>query len=92
MYHFGQCFHLLVATNKKEGEIVPFPRIFASLAWLSLGSFGLYAASQFGGGNEELGFSRLAIVVSAFFMVSSLITIFFCKRKTSTNKTTKSFL
>ena len=92
MYHFGQCFHLLVATNKKEGEIVPFPRIFASLAWLSLGSFGLYAASQFGGGNEELGFSRLALVVSAFFMVSSLITIFFCKRKTSTNKTTKSFL
>ena len=82
-----------LSRNKQErGEIVPFPRIFASLAWLSLGSFGLYAVSQFGGGNEELGFSRLALVVSAFFMVSSLITIFFCKRKTSTNKTTKSFL
>jgi len=71
----------LSSDKQEREEIVPFPRIFASLAWLSLGSFGLYAVSQFGGGNEELGFSRLALVVSAFFMASSLVTIFFVKEK-----------
>jgi melibiose permease len=89
---FWSMLPALSSDKQEREEIVPFPRIFASLAWLSLGSFGLYAVSHFGGGNEELGFSRLALVVSVFFMISSLITVFFCKRKTTTNRTTKSFI
>ena len=78
---FWSMLPALSSDKQEREEIVPFPRIFASLAWLSLGSFGLYAVSHFGGGNEELGFSRLALVVSVFFMLSSLITVFFIKEK-----------
>ena len=78
---FWSMLPALSSDKQEREELVPFPRIFASLAWLSLGSFGLYAVSHFGGDNEKLGFSKLALAVSVCFILSSIVTVFFVKEK-----------
>lgn len=62
--------------DKKEREkIAVVPRIFASLAWLSIGSFGLPVIGLLGNGNEGKGFSLLALGIAIFFIIASLLTV-----------------
>ncbi|MGL6064138.1 MAG: melibiose:sodium transporter MelB [Fusobacteriaceae bacterium] len=65
-----------LSKNKKEREqIAVIPRIFASAAWLSLGSFGLPLIALLGKGNQLKGFSVLAMGIAVFFIFSSVLTV-----------------
>lgn len=65
-----------LSNDKKEREkIAVVPRIFASLAWLSIGSFGLPVIGLLGNGNEGKGFSLLALGIAIFFIIASLLTV-----------------
>ena len=65
-----------LSSDKKEREkIAVVPRIFASLAWLSIGSFGLPVIGLLGNGNEGRGFSLLAVGIAIFFIFASTLTV-----------------
>lgn len=51
------------------------PRIFASLAGLSVGTFGLQVVKFLGKGNELSGFQLIAIIVAFFFILMIGITV-----------------
>lgn len=75
------------STDDKERErIAVIPRIFASLGWLIVGSFGLRIVNFFGSTgevvdgvqvvNQHHGYFMLSIIVSIVFVVTILITCF----------------
>ena len=80
-----------LSSDKKEREkIAVVPRIFASLAWLSIGSFGLPVIGLLGKGNEGRGFSLLAIGIAIFFVLASILTVINVKEQiVSDQKTPK---
>lgn len=62
--------------EKKERErIVVIPRLFASLAWLIMGAFGLQAIEWLGNGDSASGFVRISIAIAIFFIISAVITV-----------------
>lgn len=71
----------LTEDEDERSQISAIPRIFASLAWLVVNSFGLALVSIFGRGNDVRGFSILASVISVVFIISSVITCFACKER-----------
>lgn len=71
----------LTNDEHERNQISAIPRFFASMAWLIVGSGGLYIVKFFGRDNKTLGFSRFAIAVAVIFVVSSLITVFNVKEK-----------
>lgn len=71
----------LTNDEKERSQISAIPRFFASMAWLVVGSAGLYIVKYFGGGNELSGYARFAIAVAVIFVVCSLITVFRVKEK-----------
>lgn len=71
----------LTNDEKERSQISAIPRFFASMAWLVVGSFGLYIVKYFGGGNQLAGYARFAIAVAIIFVVCSLITVFNVKEK-----------
>ncbi|MGL5057410.1 MAG: melibiose:sodium transporter MelB [Fusobacteriaceae bacterium] len=65
-----------LSKDKKEREqIAVIPRIFASAAWLSLGSFGLPLIAMLGKGNQLKGFSTLAMGIAVVFIASAVLTV-----------------
>ncbi|MGL6025088.1 MAG: glycoside-pentoside-hexuronide (GPH):cation symporter, partial [Cetobacterium sp.] len=76
-----------LSTDKKEREeIAVVPRIFASLAWLSLGSFGLPLIAFLGKGNEAKGFSLLSLGIAAVFILTTIVTVVNVKEQVTTKK------
>lgn len=71
----------LTNDENERNQISAIPRFFASMAWLVVGSGGLYIVKYFGGDNKTLGFSRFAIAVAVIFVVCSLVTVFNVKEK-----------
>lgn len=71
----------LATTKKDREEIAVIPRIFASSAWLIMGSFGLTIIGFLGKGDQVKGFSVFAIVIAVFFVLSELLVFFFVKEK-----------
>ncbi|MGL4971089.1 MAG: glycoside-pentoside-hexuronide (GPH):cation symporter, partial [Cetobacterium sp.] len=65
----------LSSDKKEREETAVVPRIFASLAWLSLGSFGLPLIAFLGKGDEGRGFSLLSLGIAAVFILTSIITV-----------------
>lgn len=62
--------------DKAEREkIVVIPRLFASIAWLIMGAFGLKAIEWLGAGDTAAGFVRVNIIIAVFFIISALITV-----------------
>lgn len=62
--------------EKKERErIVVIPRLFASIAWLLMGAFGLKAIELLGDGDSATGFVRVSIAIAVFFIISAIITV-----------------
>lgn len=65
-----------LATGKRSREkLAVNPRLFASLAWWLLGTFGLLMVDTLGGGDEALGYQRLAILMAVLFVGLSLICV-----------------
>lgn len=65
----------LTDNEDERSQISAIPRFFASMAWLVVGSGGLYIVKYFGDGDQILGFSRFAIAVALIFVVTILLTV-----------------
>ncbi|ONI45600.1 melibiose:sodium transporter MelB [Candidatus Epulonipiscioides gigas] len=66
-----------LTTDKEEREKVSvIPRIFASTAWLIIGTFGLQMIDFFGDGDTAIGYYILAIVIAIIFVITSITTCF----------------
>ncbi len=81
-----------LSNNPEErNKIAVIPRIFASLAWFLMGTFGLQMVARLGNVGEltgqarvdaqMVGFSRFAMVISAVFVFCSLLTFLFAKEQ-----------
>lgn len=75
----------LTNDESERTQISAIPRIFASCAWLVVGSFGLTFIRVFGNGDDLKGMSIFGIMVSVLFVISILITCFNVKEKAITN-------
>lgn len=69
----------LTDDEKERDTISVIPRIFASVAWMLVGYFGLPLVKAFGGGDQAAGFTRLSGLIAGIFCLCSLITFFFVK-------------
>lgn len=84
---------------QERNKIAVIPRIFASIAWFLMGTFGLQTVALLGGvgdlegeakiAAEGLGFQRFAILIAVVFVISSLITVFNVKERNSVQDSTK---
>lgn len=71
-----------IASEKREREqLAVIPRIFASLAWLTTGSFTLVVVKYLGKGNQGDGFFKLALYIAIFFIFASILTVMNVKEK-----------
>lgn len=73
----------------QRNQISAIPRLFASFAWMIVGSFGLKFVDVLGKGNQKDGFSLFALVVSVLFVIATIITVVNCKEKVVTKNTEK---
>ena len=65
----------LTKDKKDREKIVVIPRLFASIAWLIMGAFGLKAIDWLGEGDSATGFVRVSMVIAVFFIISAIITV-----------------
>lgn len=65
----------LTDDEKERSQISAIPRFFASLAWLIVGSGGLYIIKYLGNGDQILGFSRFSIAIAVVFIFTILLTV-----------------
>lgn len=65
----------LTKEKKDREKIVVIPRLFASLAWLLMGAFGLKAIEWLGNGDNASGFVNVSIIIAIFFIISAVITV-----------------
>ena len=65
----------LTDNENERSQISAIPRFFASMAWLVVGSGGLYIIKYLGSGDQILGFSRFVIAVALIFIVTILPTV-----------------
>ncbi len=79
----------LTDDENERSQVSAIPRIFASCAWLVIGSFGLAMVSALGKGNDVKGFSLLAIGISIIFVIASVITVLNVKERVVTQKQEK---
>ena len=74
----------LTDDENERSQISAIPRLFASFAWLIVGSFGLKIIDTAGRGDRQAGFAYFAMMVSIIFIVCSAITVINCKKKVIT--------
>jgi melibiose permease len=65
----------LSKTKEERDQMSVIPRIFASCAWLIIGTFGLAMVSKLGNGDQTKGFEYFAIGISIIFVLASIITV-----------------
>lgn len=75
--------------ENERSQISAIPRLFASFAWLVVGSFGLFFVAKLGNGNDMQGFSRFAIAISVIFVIASILTVINVKEKVVTQNAEK---
>lgn len=73
----------------QRSQISAIPRLFASLAWMVVGSFGLKIVDTLGKGNQLDGFFIFALCISIIFVIASVITVVNCKEKVVTKSAEK---
>lgn len=79
----------LTDDEHERSQISAIPRIFASLAWLVVNSFGLILVTRLGRGNDLKGFAILASAISIVFIITEIITCIFCKERVVTKSAEK---
>ncbi|MGI5962598.1 MAG: melibiose:sodium transporter MelB [Lawsonibacter sp.] len=65
----------LTDDEQERSQISAIPRFFASMAWLVVGSGGLYIIKYLGHGDQILGLSRFAFAIAIIFIVTILLTV-----------------
>lgn len=76
-----------LADSKKDREqIAVIPRLFASCAWLIMGSFGLSIIGFLGKGDSVKGFSIFAIAIAVIFVASEILLFFNVKEQIKTEE------
>ena len=76
----------LTSSKEEREQVSVIPRIFASTAWLIVGTFGLSIISKLGNGDTIKGYSVFAIVVAIVFIISTMITCLNVKERVETPK------
>ena len=83
----------LSKTKEERDQMSVIPRIFASSAWLIVGTFGLAIVNILGKGNTTKGYEYFALVIAVIFVLTSIITVVNVKdsscKATSDNNTNK---
>lgn len=74
-----------LSSNKEERDkIAVIPRIFASFAWLVVGSLGLGIMTTLGKGDMAKGFELFALIIAVIFIISAIVTVLNVKEQTIT--------
>jgi len=60
--------------REEREKLVVWPRLFASFAWLIMGTYGLASVTYLGDGDEGQGFMTLTLVITVAFVASAIIT------------------
>lgn len=71
----------LSKTPEEREKMSVIPRIFASIAWLIMGAFGLTIINKLGNGDDLSGYSKYAVLISVIFIVTAVITCVNVKEK-----------
>lgn len=65
----------LTMDRREREELVPFPRFFASFAWMLSAAIAMPVVDYFGGDDKGHGFQMFAVILVAFFLMSTFITL-----------------
>ncbi|MBT5134265.1 MAG: melibiose:sodium transporter MelB, partial [Halieaceae bacterium] len=65
----------LSSAREERERLVVWPRLFASFAWMVVGTYGLASVGFLGAGDEGRGFFLLSGVIIVSFIISALITV-----------------
>ncbi len=76
----------LTSSKEEREQVAVIPRIFASTAWLIMGTFGLSIVKKLGNGNVVKGYSSFAVVIAVMFIITSIITCLNVKERVETPK------
>ena len=88
---FWSLFPALSSSRAEREKLVVWPRIFASIAWWIMGTWGLLAVSTLGGEDRGQGFFYLTIVITVFFLFSSILTVMNVREKVPTSTEVQKF-
>ena len=81
-----------LSLKREERErLVVWPRLFASFAWLIVGTYGLASVTYLGGEDEGRGFFLLSTVIIVAFIASAFITFTRVKEKVNPGNVTERF-
>ena len=81
----------LSARREERERLVVWPRLFASIAWTIVGTYGLASIAFLGRGEEGRGFLLLSGLIIIAFLASALITFSQVKERVATQVTIERF-
>lgn len=74
----------LSSSREEREKLVVWPRLFASFAWMVMGTYGLATVAYLGEGSEGRGFFQLSLLIVIAFIASAAITFFRVKEQVNT--------
>ncbi len=74
----------LTMDKREREELVPFPRFFASAAWLLAAAIAMPIIDYLGGDNKGQGFQMFTLILIVFFLFSTFITLINVKERYTT--------
>lgn len=81
-----------ISDSRREREkLVVWPRLFASIAWFIVGSYGLVIVKDLGNGDQGQGFFNVSCIIAVLFVLSALITFKNVKEKVVVSTQTEKF-
>lgn len=81
----------LSSSRAEREKLVVWPRLFASLAWFVIGTYGLHIIGELGNGSQGDGFFNLAILIAVLFVMSAFLIARNVKEKTTPPKNMQKF-
>lgn len=81
----------LSSVREEREHLVVWPRIFASIAWTLMGTYGLYTVGLLGNGDEGTGFFWITIPIIISFVASAFLVFFNVKEKVETQVSGEKF-